>query len=112
LPLSVLVAPFRPARDGFGAPLPAAILFIHDPEHGGLSQPLLQELFALTPAEAAVAAALACGRTVEAIATDCGISLNTARTHLKRIFAKTGTRRQAEAVALLARSVATLRSRA
>jgi DNA-binding CsgD family transcriptional regulator len=105
LPLSVLVAPFRPARDGFGAPLPAAILC-------GLSQPLLQELFALTPAEAAVAAALACGRTVEAIATDCGISLNTARTHLKRIFAKTGTRRQAEAVALLARSVATLRSRA
>jgi DNA-binding CsgD family transcriptional regulator len=37
-----------------------------------------------------------------------GIGLATVRSHLKRILAKTGTHRQAEAVALLARSVSTV----
>ncbi len=112
LPLGVLVAPFRPARDAFGAPVPAALLFIRDPERGGLSQLLLQDLFGLTPAEAAVAAALGAGKSVEDIARACRISVNTARTHLKNIFAKTGTRRQAELVALLMRSIAALHSSA
>jgi DNA-binding CsgD family transcriptional regulator/PAS domain-containing protein len=110
LPLTLLAAPFPPARDGFGAPLPAAILFIRDPEQEHMSQPLLQDLFALTPAEAAIAAALGAGKSVEDIARTCHISLNTARTHLKHIFAKTNTRRQAELVSLLVRSVAALRS--
>jgi len=109
LPLSVLVAPFRPARDALGAPVPAAILFIRDPEQESVSQQLLRDLFALTPAEAAIAAALAEGKSVGDITRACRISLNTARTHLRNIFAKTGTRRQAELVALLMRSVATLR---
>jgi DNA-binding CsgD family transcriptional regulator len=74
-----------------------------------MSQLLLQDLFALTPAEAAIAAALGEGKSVEAIARTCHISLNTARTHLKHIFDKTNTRRQAELVSLLARSVAALR---
>jgi DNA-binding CsgD family transcriptional regulator len=108
LPLTILVAPFRPARDGFGAPLPAAILFIRDPERGGVSQLFLQDMFALTPAESTIAAALAEGNSVEYITRTYRITLNTARTHLKRIFAKTNTRRQGELVALLTRSVAAL----
>jgi DNA-binding NarL/FixJ family response regulator len=35
-------------------------------------------------------------------ATDVGISFSTARTHLARIFDKTGVRRQAELVRLMA----------
>jgi len=108
LPLTVLVAPFRPARDGFGAVVPAAILFIRDPEGATISSLALQGLFGLTPSEAAVASALADGKAITAIAAANRISLNTARTHLKNILAKTGTSRQAELVALLLRSVAAL----
>jgi hypothetical protein len=44
LPLTVLVAPFRPARDGFGAALPAAIVFVRDPERPTAISLLLQSL--------------------------------------------------------------------
>jgi len=40
---------------------------------------------------------------LETIADDLNITKETARFHLKRIFAKTGVRRQAELVALFAR---------
>lgn len=105
LPLAVLAAPFRPPRDGFGPPVPAAILFIRDPE--ARMPPLLavRGLFGLTGAEARVASALASGISLEKAAVTLGISLHTARTQLKSAFAKTGTSRQAELVALILRSV-------
>ena len=62
---------------------------------------LVQSLFDLTPAEARVARSLASGKTVEAIATEGGVSLNTVRTHVRHVLAKTGCERQAEVVALL-----------
>lgn len=108
LPLTVLVVPFRPAQNGIGAPLPAAILFIRDPEMLTAAALALQGLFGLTQAEAVVASALADGKSVNEIGTASGISLNTARTHVKNIFAKTGTNRQSQLVALLLRSVAVL----
>ena len=108
LPLTVLVAPFRPARNGVGSPVPAAILFIRDPEQSSLSKTALQELFGLTPAEACMATALASGISVEEFVASNRVSLNTARTHLKAVFAKTGTRRQAELVALILQTVSVL----
>jgi DNA-binding CsgD family transcriptional regulator len=62
---------------------------------------LVQTLFDLTPAEARVARSLASGKTVEAIATEGGVSLTTVRTHVRGVLAKTGCERQAEVVALL-----------
>jgi DNA-binding CsgD family transcriptional regulator len=62
---------------------------------------LVQSLFDLTPAEARVARSLASGKTAEAIATEGGVSLNTVRTHVRHVLAKTGCERQAEVVALL-----------
>jgi DNA-binding CsgD family transcriptional regulator len=62
---------------------------------------LVQSLFDLTPAEARVARSLASGKTVEDIASDGGVSLNTVRTHVRGVLAKTGCDRQAEVVALL-----------
>jgi DNA-binding CsgD family transcriptional regulator len=106
LPLSVLIAPFRPARDGFGADAPAAILFIRDPEGAAPSSARLQELFGLTATEAAVAALLADGRSIDAVAAAQNIKVNTARTHLKNVLAKTGTNRQAQLVALILRTTA------
>jgi DNA-binding CsgD family transcriptional regulator len=67
----------------------------------------LRELFGLTRTEASVAAALGRGASLENIAANMGIGLATVRSHLKRILAKTGTHRQAETAALLARSVST-----
>jgi DNA-binding CsgD family transcriptional regulator len=62
---------------------------------------LVQSLFDLTPAEARVARSLACGKTVEDIATDGGTSPNTVRTHVRGVLEKTGCNRQTDVVALL-----------
>ncbi len=58
----------------------------------------LREVFNLSRAEARLAHALVHGRSVEAAARELHISPHTARTQLKAIFAKTGTRRQPELV--------------
>jgi DNA-binding CsgD family transcriptional regulator len=68
------------------------------------SPAVLTGLFDLTPAEAKFAAALASGLSVREAARAVGITESSARTYLTRIFAKTGTRRQAELVSLLAAS--------
>jgi DNA-binding CsgD family transcriptional regulator len=107
LPLTALVAPFRAAW-GFGAARPAALVFIKDPELPQLSTQLLQDLFQLTPAQAALASALGAGRSLHQAAEALGISLHTARTHLQAVFAKTRTTRQPKLAALLARSISTL----
>jgi DNA-binding CsgD family transcriptional regulator len=65
---------------------------------------LLGELFLLTPSESRVAAKLACGKSVEEVARENDASVETVRTHLKRILSKTGTRRQGELVSLILRS--------
>ena len=62
---------------------------------------LVRSLFDLTPAEARVARGLASGKTVEDIAADSGVSLNTIRTHVRGVLEKTGQSRQSEVVALL-----------
>jgi DNA-binding CsgD family transcriptional regulator/PAS domain-containing protein len=67
----------------------------------------LAALFDLTPAEARVFARMAEGDTVAEVSLMLGASEGTVRTHLHRIFEKTGTRRQVELVKL-ATSLATL----
>jgi DNA-binding CsgD family transcriptional regulator len=62
---------------------------------------LIQSLFDLTPAEARVARNLAAGETLEEIAVATGLSRNTIRSQLRGALDKTGSRRQAELVALL-----------
>ncbi len=68
---------------------------------------LLRHFFGLTNAEAAIAAAIASGRELDEISRTRGVSLGTLRNQLESIFAKTGTRRQAELVVLLRRYVGT-----
>ena len=57
--------------------------------------------FDLTPAEARLATELLAGGGRGEVAARLGISDSTARSHLTRIFDKTGTRRQSELVALI-----------
>jgi DNA-binding CsgD family transcriptional regulator len=56
----------------------------------------------LTPAEARIAIGIARGNALSVIAKAHGISVSTARTQLKSVFAKTGTHRQAQLAALIA----------
>jgi DNA-binding CsgD family transcriptional regulator len=89
-----------------GVALPAVTVLIIDSESQPEPDPaVLGELFALTPAEARIAGKLVQGRSVEEIAGEAGISVETVRTHLKRILSKTSTARQCELIALVLRSV-------
>jgi DNA-binding CsgD family transcriptional regulator len=58
----------------------------------------LVSVYGLTRGEAALAAKLVQGKSIEASADELFISPHTARTHLKRIFMKTDTHRQPELV--------------
>lgn len=62
----------------------------------------LQSLFGLSLAESRLASRVATGEPIDKVADELQISKETARNHLKSIFAKTGVHRQAEFVALLA----------
>jgi DNA-binding CsgD family transcriptional regulator len=63
--------------------------------------PRLAEAFLLSPAESRLCAHLVRGLTLADCAAQLGISVETARSHLKRVFDKTGARRQAELMLLL-----------
>lgn len=60
-----------------------------------------RELFDLTSAEAQIASALAAGLPLLQAAEVHGIRVSTARTHLSRVFQKTGTQQQSQLVSLL-----------
>jgi DNA-binding CsgD family transcriptional regulator len=62
---------------------------------------LLQSTYDLTTSETRICAMLANGESVESVSEKLGISPNTARTHIKRIFSKTGAARQSELVKLM-----------
>lgn len=91
----------RDARDLFASSAGALILTPATPPQAPPVE-LLQSLFDLTPAEARVARAIAVGDSIEAIAASAGVSVNTVRTQVRALLAKTGRRRQVEIVALLA----------
>jgi DNA-binding CsgD family transcriptional regulator len=65
---------------------------------------VLTGLFDLTPAEAKFAALLTSGRSVKEASKAVGVTERSGRTYLSRIFAKTGTHRQGELIALLGAS--------
>ncbi len=62
---------------------------------------LLVRNYGLTASEARVAIAVLDGKSVDQLSGELYISLNTAKTHLKNIFAKVGTGRQSELVAAI-----------
>jgi DNA-binding CsgD family transcriptional regulator len=65
------------------------------------SAELLQGLFDLTPAEARVARGIAEAMTVEEIAGRQNVGVETVKSQLKKIFAKTGTTRQVNLARML-----------
>ncbi|MEQ8493551.1 MAG: helix-turn-helix transcriptional regulator, partial [Gammaproteobacteria bacterium] len=78
---------------------PLVVLFLFDLGHRQtLSATVLQRVFGLTRSESRLVQTLVGGCSLEDGAQALGISVNTARTHLKHIFHKTGARRQSELI--------------
>jgi DNA-binding CsgD family transcriptional regulator/PAS domain-containing protein len=101
-PLSVLVAPLGRHAFAPGIRTPAVVVFVTDPERMPESPPdALSRLYELTAAESRLAELLMQGETVVRAAERLSISHNTARTHLQRIYQKTGTTHQSALVRVL-----------
>jgi DNA-binding CsgD family transcriptional regulator len=76
-----------------------ALMKLYDQDQGlVVNEKALISLYGLTRSEAAFAAKLVQGKSIEQAAQEMFISEHTARTHLKRIFMKTDTHRQPELV--------------
>jgi DNA-binding CsgD family transcriptional regulator len=107
--LRVIVAPFRPDDIGIDTPAfsgqrPLAMIMISDPERErSARKERLRREFGLTEAEADVTLEIIKGDGRDATAARLGIGVATVRTHLVRIFEKTGVGRQAELVRLILR---------
>jgi DNA-binding CsgD family transcriptional regulator len=90
---------------GLGIRNVAAMLVIHDPARPmQLPAEWIMDAYGLTLAEARVALCSASGLTIPETAHRLNVSPNTVKTHLRKVFAKTGTSRQSE----LARMVASI----
>jgi DNA-binding CsgD family transcriptional regulator len=105
--LTILVSSIRSKDLGrlsdAGLKDPAVLVFLVDPANRR-SIPLWQimDAYGLTQAEARVALATSSGNTVGEAAQLLKLSANTIKTHLRRVFAKTATARQAELAGLIA----------
>jgi DNA-binding CsgD family transcriptional regulator len=76
-----------------------ALLFIDDASTQPSSRAeILRALYGLTPTELRIVQPLAAGLDVKAIAATIGTNENLVRFHLKNVFRKMGTRRQAEVI--------------
>ena len=100
----VVAAPLRASRfqQFVGTAMPLAVALITDPERKRPTcSDLLIQIYKLTPKEAMLGAKIAEGKSIRQAAELLSITYETARTHLRRIFSKTGTSRQAELVMLI-----------
>jgi DNA-binding CsgD family transcriptional regulator len=96
-PLRLLTEPHPEHASGSGA----AVVFATDAAARGPSDEDLAVRHGLTPAECCVAQRLCAGADLERIARELAISRNTVRGHLKQIFCKTRSHRQAELICKL-----------
>ncbi len=83
-----------------------ALMTVYDQDSNlDVDDSILTRLYGLTRGEAALAAHLLRGKSIEEASEELFISPHTARTHLKRIFMKTDTHRQTELVVRILSSV-------
>jgi DNA-binding CsgD family transcriptional regulator len=103
-PFTINFSPL-PAEHGFvidSCNTPRAIAFIND--SGGairLNYMVLKDAFGLTKAEIRTSELILDGKCLEDISGECGLSVNTLKTHLNRIYSKTNTTTRAGLVKLL-----------
>lgn len=91
----------RHPGDVFGASA-VLLIVVHVGARAVPNDGLLNMLFDLTPAEARLLQALAGGLRLQSYAESVGVQTSTVRTQLTSIFNKTGTKRQAELLSIVA----------
>jgi len=101
-PLSVLVSRLDEGE--------RVLLFVTDPEMRPEVVPeVVRRLFGLTESESRLVSAIASGDSIDEAAESMGVTVSTARTYLKQVFAKTGTSRQGDLVRMVLTSPALVR---
>jgi DNA-binding CsgD family transcriptional regulator len=103
-----LTRAWRLGKGGRAAPGAARLAIVPAPKPDPASDPAgmpalvqLRAQFGLTKAEARLALSLAAGASLPSMAQAFDVKLTTVRSQLQQVFAKTGTSRQAELVAVL-----------
>lgn len=99
-PLEIVLAPLAPDRARAQWPSGDLALLLSAGPDCPREGPL-RAAFGLTPAEAHLCVLIAEGVGLKEAASRLEVSINTIKTHLQRVFEKTGTRRQAELARLL-----------
>jgi DNA-binding CsgD family transcriptional regulator len=108
--LEVVVTPLRRESSSMFTSTAAAAIFVADPDTRAERPPeRLRRLYGLTPMEAEVGSRLAQGMSLSEIRDALGVTIHTVRGHLKRLFAKTDTHRQAELVRVMLAGLADIR---
>lgn len=106
--LDMLLVPAALA-DGAAGAAPSAIAYVHAESVTSADRcDQLCQIFDLVPCEARLALALSRGMSIAEAAQALGLTIESARTYSKRIYAKTGARGQTDLVRFIHRSVATL----
>lgn len=97
-PLDVVVSPLR-GDDLLGYRKIAAVVTVNDVHRMPVTRThLMRSLFRLSPVELRVADMLLAGKETREVAEHMNISFETVRFHVKRVLAKTGSKRQTELV--------------
>lgn len=106
-PLRLLAVPLHGGAELTGR---ACAVFLSDPDAGVvLPEEVLRRHYGLTHAESRVAARLLRGLGADGVAQELGVTRETVRSHIKRLYAKIGTTRQCDLVALVLRGPAGVR---
>ena len=109
-PVTLILVPLRAENDIFEEDHSGSILVISDPEYRcRIREDQLVKFYDFTPTEAKLARLLSNGYRLDQAADAMGIRYQTARTHLKRVFSKTGIDRQSELVRLILTGPASFR---
>ena len=106
-----LCQPWEPYSAAQFARDAVAVIFISNPEDGDRAglQARVACLYHLTLAESELTELLCEGKTLDEAAAARGVTPHTARSQLRRVFAKTGTSRQTDLVRLVLTGVSNLR---
>ena len=101
-PLHVLITPLKDFKANYGQNLPISILFLFaGTDNTHLIQDILRSLYKMSRTEARLTSRLVNTPYLEEVAESMGITYNTARTHLKRIYKKTKTNRVSSLIHLI-----------
>ncbi len=92
-PLRILSTPLQSRNANYGQNLPIAIIYTFETVNSTERiEDILCSFYKLSPAESKIVSRLIISPRLEDVSKDLGITLNTARTHMKRIYNKTSAR--------------------